>query len=77
MTESPIIFDRLLQRRRRFRAAASPANFLLDHVAGRAEVDPDIEAAQHHAQAIGELAGDMIEQEIRRRCRGAETAPAL
>ena len=34
MTESPIIFDRLLQRRRRFRAAASPANFLLDHVAG-------------------------------------------
>src|SRR5215468_10918984 len=34
MTESPIIFDRLLQRRRRFRAAAAPANFLLDHVAG-------------------------------------------
>ena len=34
MTESPIIFDRLLQRRRRSRAAASPANFLLDHVAG-------------------------------------------
>src|SRR5215472_1073676 len=34
MTESPIIFDRLQQRRRRFRAAASPANFLLDHVAG-------------------------------------------
>jgi SAM-dependent methyltransferase len=33
MTESPIIFDRLLQRRRRLRAAASPANFLLDHVA--------------------------------------------
>jgi SAM-dependent methyltransferase len=34
MTESPIIFDRLLRRRRRSRAAASPANFLLDHVAG-------------------------------------------
>jgi len=34
MTESPIIFDRLLQRRRRSRAAAAPANFLLDHVAG-------------------------------------------
>jgi SAM-dependent methyltransferase len=34
MTESPIIFDRLLQRRRRSRAAASPVNFLLDHVAG-------------------------------------------
>ena len=34
MTESPIIFDRLLQRRRRSRAAASPTNFLLDHVAG-------------------------------------------
>ena len=34
MTESPIIFDRLLQRRRRSRAAASPANFLLDLVAG-------------------------------------------
>ena len=34
MTESPIIFDRLLQRRRRSRAAALPANFLLDHVAG-------------------------------------------
>ena len=34
MTENPIIFDRLLQRRRRSRAAASPANFLLDHVAG-------------------------------------------
>jgi SAM-dependent methyltransferase len=35
MTDSPIIFDRLLQRRRRSRAAASPpANFLLDHVAG-------------------------------------------
>jgi SAM-dependent methyltransferase len=34
MTESPIIFDRLLQRRRRSRAAASPANFLLEHVAG-------------------------------------------
>jgi SAM-dependent methyltransferase len=34
MTEDPIIFDRLLQRRRRSRAAASPANFLLDHVAG-------------------------------------------
>src|SRR6516225_540202 len=34
MTESPIIFDRLLQRRRRLSAAASPANFLLDHVAG-------------------------------------------
>jgi methyltransferase family protein len=33
MTDSPIIFDRLLQRRRRSRAAASPANFLLDHVA--------------------------------------------
>jgi SAM-dependent methyltransferase len=33
MTESPIIFDRLLQRRGRVRAAASPANFLLDHVA--------------------------------------------
>jgi hypothetical protein len=26
MTENPIIFDRLLQRRRRSRAAASPAN---------------------------------------------------
>ncbi len=34
MTESPIIFDRLLQRQRRSRATASPANFLLDHVAG-------------------------------------------
>jgi SAM-dependent methyltransferase len=34
MTESPIIFDRLLQRRRRSRVAASGANFLLDHVAG-------------------------------------------
>jgi hypothetical protein len=35
MTESPIIFDRLLQRRRRCRAAALPrASFLLDHVAG-------------------------------------------
>jgi SAM-dependent methyltransferase len=34
MTVSPIIFDRLLQRRRRSRATASPANFLLDHVAG-------------------------------------------
>jgi SAM-dependent methyltransferase len=34
MTESPIIFDRLLQRWRRSRAAALPANFLLDHVAG-------------------------------------------
>jgi len=34
MTESPIIFDRLLQRRRRSRAAALSANFLLDHVAG-------------------------------------------
>jgi SAM-dependent methyltransferase len=34
MTESPIIFDRLLQRRRRCRAAALSANFLLDHVAG-------------------------------------------
>jgi SAM-dependent methyltransferase len=34
MTESPIIFDRLLQRRRRSRTAASPANFLLDRVAG-------------------------------------------
>ena len=34
MTESPIIFDRLLQRRRRSRAAASPATLLLDHVAG-------------------------------------------
>jgi len=34
MTESPIIFDRLLQRRRRSRAAALAAsNFLLDHVA--------------------------------------------
>ena len=34
MTENPIIFDRLLQRRHRSRAAASPTNFLLDHVAG-------------------------------------------
>ena len=34
MTESPIIFDRLLQRRRRSRAVALPTNFLLDHVAG-------------------------------------------
>jgi SAM-dependent methyltransferase len=34
LTDSPIIFDRLLQRRRRSRAAASPANFLLEHVAG-------------------------------------------
>ena len=34
MTEGPIIFDRLLQRRRRSRAVASSANFLLDHVAG-------------------------------------------
>jgi SAM-dependent methyltransferase len=34
MTESPIIFDRLLQRRRRSRAAALSTNFLLDHVAG-------------------------------------------
>jgi SAM-dependent methyltransferase len=34
MTESPIIFDRLLQRRRRSRAAALSGNFLLDHVAG-------------------------------------------
>jgi SAM-dependent methyltransferase len=34
MTESPIIFDRLLQRRRRARAAAvPPAGFLLDRVA--------------------------------------------
>src|SRR5262249_45705561 len=34
MSESPIIFDRLLRRRHRARAAASPSNFLLDHVAG-------------------------------------------
>jgi SAM-dependent methyltransferase len=35
MTESPIVFDRSLQRRRRFRAAKlPPADFLLDHVAG-------------------------------------------
>ena len=35
MTESPIIFDRLLQRRRRSRAAVLPAaSFLLDRVAG-------------------------------------------
>jgi SAM-dependent methyltransferase len=34
MTEGSIVFDRLLQRRRRSRAAASAANFLLDHVAG-------------------------------------------
>ena len=35
MAESPIVFDRLLQRRRRQRAAAlSPENFLLEHVAG-------------------------------------------
>jgi SAM-dependent methyltransferase len=35
MTESPIVFDRSLQRRRRFRAATlPPADFLLDHVAG-------------------------------------------
>jgi SAM-dependent methyltransferase len=34
MSESPIIFDRLLQRWRRSRAAALSANFLLDHVAG-------------------------------------------
>ncbi len=34
MAESPVIFDRLLQRRRRLRAATSPAdNFLLDHAA--------------------------------------------
>jgi SAM-dependent methyltransferase len=33
MTETSIIFDRLLQRRRRLRAAATPTNFLLDHVA--------------------------------------------
>src|SRR5215468_11585632 len=33
MTETPIIFDRLLRRRRRSRAAAAPGNFLLDHVA--------------------------------------------
>src|SRR5215471_11777135 len=34
MTENPIIFDRLLRRRRRSRAAAlPPANFLLDRVA--------------------------------------------
>jgi SAM-dependent methyltransferase len=34
MTESPIIFDRLLQHRRRERAAAlPPATFLLEHVA--------------------------------------------
>lgn len=35
MAVSPIVFDRLLQRRRRQRAAAlSPENFLLEHVAG-------------------------------------------
>jgi SAM-dependent methyltransferase len=35
IAESPIVFDRLLQRRRRQRAAAlSPENFLLEHVAG-------------------------------------------
>jgi SAM-dependent methyltransferase len=35
MVESPLIFDRSLQRRRRVRAAASTAgHFLLDHVAG-------------------------------------------
>ena len=35
MPESPIIFDRLLQRRRRARASALPAaSFLLDRVAG-------------------------------------------
>jgi SAM-dependent methyltransferase len=35
MTDSLIVFDRLLQRRRRGRASAvSAANFLLDHVAG-------------------------------------------
>ena len=34
MTETSIIFDRLLQRRRRLRAAVAPVNFLLDHVAG-------------------------------------------
>jgi SAM-dependent methyltransferase len=35
IAESPIVFDRLLQRQRRQRAAAlPPANFLLEHVAG-------------------------------------------
>lgn len=34
MTETSIIFDRFLQRRRRLRAAVAPVNFLLDHVAG-------------------------------------------
>jgi SAM-dependent methyltransferase len=35
MIENPVIFDRLLARRRRSRAAALPAaNFLLDHIAG-------------------------------------------
>jgi len=35
MTESPIVFDRSLQRRRRLRAATlPPADFLLNHVAG-------------------------------------------
>ncbi len=35
MADTPVIFDRLIQRRRRLRmAAAPPANFLLDHVAG-------------------------------------------
>ncbi len=34
MVESPVIFDRLAQRRRRLRMAGSPAeNFLLDHAA--------------------------------------------
>lgn len=35
MTDSPIVFDRSLRRRRRFRAATlPPVDFLLDHVAG-------------------------------------------
>lgn len=66
MTESPIIFDRLLQRRRRSRAAALPANFLLDHVAG--ELADRLSVVQRRFNVGVDLGtpGDAVRRSLRR-----------
>ena len=66
MTESPIVFDRLLQRRRRSRAAAPPANFLLDHVAGEIADRLSMVLRRFHLGVDLGTPGDVVRISLRR-----------
>jgi len=68
MTDNPAIFDRLLQRQRRLRAAVSPAsNFLLDRVAGELADRLSVVLRRFEVGVDFGTPGEAVRIELRRR----------